>query len=276
MIWKGPSSTWCVIVQRGQIKLGTLIKQELYKLTHRRGTWFGLFFILIIQMGMATLVKLNPSFIPAKEMVMSSFLGTSMTLFVVIAAVASIVSMEFQYGTVKQLLYRKYYRSQVFVSKIIVVILHTLALYLVQFAMTLLLKLALFPKVDLGATYSGGHSLLRMMVTYQGGEILSAFLLLSFVLLLSTLFKTNAAAIASGYIGYVLVSMASTFLLLAIQKWEWVKWNPFTMLLLPSQLMAPNYADATMLSNPELIAGSLVYTVIFSGIAYLSFRKRSV
>lgn len=34
-----------------------------------------------------------------------------------IAACSSIIAMEFQYGTIKELLYRKYYRGQILISK---------------------------------------------------------------------------------------------------------------------------------------------------------------
>lgn len=255
--------------------MGTLIKQELFKLAHKKGTWIGAVLVVLVQVGMATLSKFQGQIFPADMMMSSSFLGSTMALFVLIASTASIVSMEFQYGTVKQLLYRKFYRSQVFLSKIFVVVLHTVLLYALELAMTFVLKFAMFPKIDLAGKIDK-LPLWEYVLTATGAEVISALLLLSFVLLLSTLFKTNAAAIASGYIGYVVVSMASTLILLVIDHWEWVKWNPLTMLMLNNQMTVPSYADATHLTTPEMAIGSVVYTVLFGFIAYMSFRKRSV
>ncbi|WP_127848592.1 ABC transporter permease [Lacticaseibacillus hulanensis] len=255
--------------------MGTLIKQELFKLVHKKGTWIGAALIVLVQFGIAALAKMQGKIFGPADMFQSTFLGTSMTLFVLIASTASIVSMEFQYGTVKQLLYRKFYRSQVFLSKVCVVVLHMLALFALELAVTFAIKFAIFPQVDLAAKYMGTPAWQYLLIG-QGGEILTALLLLSFVLLMSTLFKTNAAAIACGYVGYFLISMASTLLLMVIARWHWVKWNPFTMLMLPQQLQSPDIAKATYLSNPEMIGGLVVYTVVFTLIAYLSFRKRNV
>lgn len=255
--------------------MGTLIKQELFKLTHRKGTWIGAAIILIVQVGIATLAKTHGDIFSPSAMFESSFAGTSMALFVIIASTASILSMEFQFGTLKQLLYRKYYRSQVFMSKVIVVIMHLIVMYAMQLAMTFALKFTLFPKIDLTSKVQGMPEWQYLLVG-QGGEVLSAMLLLSIVLLLSTWFKSNAAAIASGYIGYFVVSMASSLLLLAIARWHWVKWNPLTMLMLSDQLQDNRMQKLTYLTNPEMIGGLAAYTVVITLIAYLSFRKRSV
>ena len=254
----------------------TLIKQELYKLLHKNGTYIGLACIFCFQIALAILSKVFPGFMSADAAFGTGFAGSSITVFVMIAATASIIAMEFQYGTVRQLLYRKYYRSQVFISKIIVVILHALVLYVLQFVMALLLKFALFPSIDLGASAGHGRTVLSALAISNVADFISLLLLLSVVLLLSTLFKSNAAAITSGYIGYFVMSMASSLLMLLISHWEWVKWNPFTMMLLGNQILNPAMSSVTHLSTPIMFWGSIAYTVVFSFLAYALFRKRSV
>jgi ABC-2 type transport system permease protein len=65
-------------------------------------------------------------------------------------------------------------------------------------------------------------------------------------------------------------------LLLVIDRWEWVKWNPLTMLLFGQQVASPDLSKLTHLSTGVMAGGSVVYTIIFAGIAYAFFRKRSV
>jgi ABC-2 type transport system permease protein len=253
-----------------------LLKQEIYKLVHKTGTWIALGVMFGVQILIAILAKGVPDFLSASAAVSGNFMGSAVALFIMIASAASIIAMEFQYGTIRQLLYRKYYRSQVFMSKIIVIIGQAICLWVIQFAFTLLLKVIMFPKVDLGQSIGHGQTLLSGMVRGSASELLSAMMLLSIVVLLSTLFKSNAAAITTGYIGYFVIQIASSMLLLVIDRWEWVKWNPLTMLLFGQQVAMPDLSQATHLSTGVMAGGSVVYTVIFAAIAYAFFRKRSV
>lgn len=96
------------------------------------------------------------------------------------------------------------------------------------------------------------------------------------MLLLATLFKTNAAAIAVGFVGYFLVEIAGTILISLIQKWEWLKWLPFTMLMTSSQILTPGLKSMTKLDLPWMIGLTCAYTVLLTVISYLSFRRRAV
>ncbi|WDF82645.1 ABC transporter permease [Lacticaseibacillus pabuli] len=253
-----------------------LIHEELYKLFHKKGTYFGLAAIFIVQIAIAILAKKAPTFMSPEGALSVSFLGESIALFVMIAAAASIIAMEFQYGTIRQLLYRKYYRSQVFISKLIVIVLHAVVLYVLQFGMSLLLKVILFPKVDLGKQVGHGRTLLENLTLSTLGQFVGVLLLLSIVVLLATMLKNNAVAITVGYIGYFVIELAASFLLILITKWDWVKWNPFTMLLFGNQLTEPAMHVMTKLTTMQLGFGSALYTVAFTFIAYALFRRRNV
>ncbi|WP_125702293.1 ABC transporter permease [Lacticaseibacillus daqingensis] len=256
--------------------MGTLIQQEWYKLTHKLGTWLAIGFMVLVQVAMAVLAAVYPDspLFNASTLVENSYIGGDLVMFIAIASVASIVSMEFQYGTMKQLLYRQYYRSQVFLSKVVVAVLQFLILQVIAAAMTVVLSL-IGGKYDWFATAKN----VPHWQTYalgQAGTLLMGLLLLSVVLMLSTLFKTNAAAIASGFIGYFVITIAAGILIALIAKWEWLKWNPFTFLMTGNQLVTPALANMTHLTTPVMVVGSLVYTVLFGLIAYASFRKRSI
>lgn len=257
--------------------MGTLIKQEAYKLTHKKGTWFALLFMVLVQIGFAGIRLKYPKFMPLNTLAASDFIGGSLVLFIMIASAATMIAMEFQYGTIKQLLYRQYYRSQVFISKLIVLVLQLVVLQAIASAVTFLLTTLLFPKFDWQQKITAEQTLLHQYGVGLLGHLLVTLMLLSVVVLLATWFKTNAAAIATGFIGYFVIQVAGGFIIALIQKWEWLKWNPFTMLLVGSQMTDPKtYADLTHLSTNLMVLCTLGYTVVFTVIAYLSFRRRSV
>ena len=255
----------------------TLIKQELYKLLHKKGTWLAVIFMVAVQIGFAILGKQYPKIFTADALFGEEYIGGELVIFIMIASCAGMIAMEFQYGTIKQLLYRQYYRSQVFTSKIIVMVLQLLALQAIASGVTFALTLALFPKFDLQQAAGQGHTLFENYWINIGGATVVTLLILSVVVLLATLFKSNATAIATGYIGYFVSMLASELLLLLVHQWHYLKWNPFTMLLVQDQIQNPKvYSQATYLSTNVMILCALGYTVLFTFIAYLSFRRRSV
>jgi len=253
-----------------------LIHEEFYKLFHKTGTYVGVAIMFLVQIAIAAIAKKAPTFMAPESALSSGFLGESIALFIMIAAAASIIAREFQYGTIRQLLYRKYYRSQVFISKLIVVVLHAVMLYVLAYAMSFVLKLVLFPKIDLSQQVGHGRTFLEAMTLSTVTGFVGTLLLLSIVVLLATMLKNNAVAITVGYIGYFVIELASSFLLILIDKWDWVKWNPFTMLLFSNQVGTPAIHTMTHLSTMQLGLGSALYTVAFSFIAYALFRRRNV
>lgn len=255
--------------------MATLIKQELYKLVHKRGTWLAICLMLVVQIGFAIISHFNPEIMSVAALSQNNYIGGALIIFIMIASTATIMSMEFQYGTIKQLLYRQYYRSQVFISKVIVILLQFIFLQILATAMTFILTYILKPRFN-WQQQVGSQTVLEHYFLSLAGNGLMTLLLLSFVLLLANLFKTNAAAIASGFVGYFIAQLSASLLVLLIGRWELVKWNPLTMLLVQFQINSPEMSKLTMLNTPIMIACSLGYTVLLTGLAYLSFRKRSV
>ncbi|WP_179393895.1 ABC transporter permease [Lacticaseibacillus absianus] len=256
--------------------MGTLIKQEWYKLAHKNGTWIAIGVMVAIQVFVAVMGRLYPDVALLKPEVTTivDYYGGGLVIFIAIANVASTVSMEFQYGTMKQLLYRQYYRSQVFMSKVIVAICHFVLLQAIASVVTFALAAGL-NGYDWMAVHQGRSNLAAYGLSLAG-FMLMGLMLLSCALMLSTVLKTNAAAIISGFVGYFVVEIASSILTALIAKWEFLKWNPFTFLLVGQQLTSDSVRSLTHLSDPVMIAGSLIYTLVFGLIAYASFRKRSI
>ena len=255
----------------------SLVKEEIYKLINKKSTLAITVCLLVVMTGFAVLIKVQPKIIGAKAMFDASYTGLTWVVLVLIAACGSIIAMEFEYGTIKEILYRQYYRGQVLISKWLTMLLYSVYLFVLTFGYSLILKFALFnSKIDLANNYGRAHSLLVSTVLSYAGQFVSLWMILSLVLLLSTLFKSNAAAISIGIIGYFALSMVSQLMLLAIQKWNWLKWNPLNMMNLGNQVLDSSFKKLTLLSTTQMTWGCLVYTAVFLFISYVVFKKRSV
>ncbi|MFT8767200.1 MAG: ABC transporter permease, partial [Lentilactobacillus hilgardii] len=87
----------------------TLVRQEIFKLVHKKSTWATSIILLVIMTIFAVISRNHPNTIDPKTIFVSLFTGFDWIVLFMIAAASSIISMEFQYGTIKELLYRKYY-----------------------------------------------------------------------------------------------------------------------------------------------------------------------
>ncbi|NFZ63783.1 ABC transporter permease subunit, partial [Staphylococcus aureus] len=99
--------------------MGTLIKQECFKLFKKKSTFIApiVFILLMVAQGYIA-TKYNEIFTP-QESFTSAYNGFSWFAFLLIIQASTIISMEFHYGTIKNLLYREYSRTTMIVSKII-------------------------------------------------------------------------------------------------------------------------------------------------------------
>ncbi|CAH0415858.1 ABC transporter permease [Periweissella fabaria] len=255
--------------------MSTLLRQEIFKLRHQNIAWITMLFNILVMTIFAVFAKLKPEWISAKGQIMNGFNSTMFLAFFLISVTATIFASEFQYGTIKALLYRKYYRGQVFASKVLTLLLYSILNYILIFGYTLLLKVVLFNNVNLsgkaGTTTVLGHLGLSLV-----GAFVGIWMILALVLLITNLFKTSAAAITIGILGYFAASLLQLAQAIAIEKWTWLKWNPLNMLNAGAQISTPDLHEMTHFSTPMIVTGSVVYTLIFLALAYVIFKKRNV
>lgn len=255
----------------------TLVRQEIFKLIHKKSTWAVSVVLLILMTIIAVMSHNEPNTFDPQTMYRQSFMALPWINLFMIAASASIVAMEFQYGTIKELLYRKYYRGQIIVSKWLTMVLYSVYFFALALVYSFVLKLILFSGTfQLDETYGAQHSVFAQTVYYSMTQFVALWLILSLVLLLANLFKSSAVAISIGIVGYFALSMIAAVLAILIKKWTWLKWNPLNMMNYPSQYLSPSLKALTLLSTNELLIGSLVYTAIFLAITYFVFKRRNV
>lgn len=105
----------------------TLVKQETFKLLHKKSTYAVSATLLILMTLFAVLSRSHPKYWgQPQDQFVQLFTGINWIVLFMIAACSSIIAMEFQYGTIKELLYRKYYRGEILVSKWITMLLYSI------------------------------------------------------------------------------------------------------------------------------------------------------
>lgn len=256
----------------------TLVRQESFKLTRKVSTWISTGFLVGFEILFAFLSRIYPqTFVPA-NMFESLYFSRPIIIFYMIAATATIITMEFQYGTMKQVLYRRYSRGQILVSKWLAVFLYTLYWYVMSTGIALLLKAMLFHhtlSIHQGA--GDGMSIFTRGLAISAASLVSLWLLLSVVFLLANLFRNSAAAVSVGIIGYFAAYIVTQLLTILIQKWDWAKWNPVTMTLYPNMMARPGYYQSLLnMQGWQMLLGNFIYIAIFLGIGYYVFNKRNV
>lgn len=254
----------------------TLIRQEIFKLEHQISTWVAPIVSVIIMTICAIISKVKPQWLDPTETFTNAFYGQSLLVFFLIVTTAKILTTEFQFGTIKGLLYRKYYRGEVFGSKIIALVSYGLANYCLILVYGLVLKVILFGNNINLVAKQAGHTPIQGLFLNIVGSGLNFLLIMGIVLLVASLFKTGAAAITVGILGYFAASILQIIQILLISKWDWIKWNPINMLNAGAQLVDASIHKVTSLSTPVIVSGSLIYTLVLIAIAYLIFRKRNV
>lgn len=256
--------------------MSTLLRQEMFKLKHQVIAWLTPILSLVIMTIFAGISKIKPDWIHPSGTFSGAFSGDLLLPFFLIVIAATIITSEFQFGTIKALLYRKFYRGEVFASKVIVLAIYSIMNYVLIALYSLILKLILF-----GNTFKFGDKINgKTLIAQMGISLLSSFLgiwlIIALVLLVANLFKTSSAAITVGIIVFFAASVLQIMQSLLIAKWDWVKWNPLNMLNAGPQIADSTLKSMTSLTTPVIISGSIIYTIVFVLISYTLFKKRNV
>ncbi|MQS88840.1 ABC transporter permease [Lactobacillus salsicarnum] len=257
--------------------LTTLIKQELYKISKRKTTYI-LPIITIVFMFLAAIMIKNVSesgdtAIDSAAYFVDLYSGLTWVVYLMIFAGSTIITQEFEFGTIKNLLYRKYSRTEILISKWMTLLIMNICYFVMTIIVSVFLKFIFYSDVTFDMTINN-HSLFSAMLMNVLGNFLVTWIVLSLVLMISTLFKNSAVSVSVGIVFYFGASVLSMFQTLAIQKWDWLKWNPLNMLNVGRQVQSPEMHQMTQLSTNSMIIASFVYIIIFLAIGYYAFRSR--
>ena len=139
------------------------------------------------------------------------------------------------------------------------------------------MKLILFPSISFTEKVSTGQTLIQSLFTYTLGSYIGLWLILSLVLMIACFINSSGASISAGIVFYFASSIISGILIALIQKWEWIKWNPISMLNLQNQIGNEEIMkQLTHLSTNQMLLGNLAYIVLFLALGYLVFKRKNV
>ncbi|HHQ6731598.1 TPA: ABC transporter permease [Staphylococcus aureus] len=250
--------------------MGTLIKQECFKLYKKKSTFIApiVFILLMVAQGYIA-TKYNKIFTP-QETFTSAFNGFSWFAFLLIIQASTIISMEFHYGTIKNLLYRDYSRTTMIISKIITLFIISLIYFVITIIASIGIGSLFFN--DLNIFESSGNQLLLVSL----GTFVGVWLVLSLTLLLSSATNSTGVAIAVGIVFYFASTILAVIQTALLEKIDWLKWNPINMMNIMIQTVEKGFSKSTKLELHELFIGNIVYISIFLILVVFIFKKKNI
>lgn len=256
--------------------MGTLIKQECFKLCKKKSTFIIPIIVILLMVIQAIISKNYDDVFSPQSSIESAFSGFSWFIFLLIIQASTIISMEFYHGTIKNLLYRKYTRTNIIISKIITLVIFSLLYFIISIIVGFILWAIFFNDINLLESKGDELSLLIKMLLTGLGTYVGTWLVLSVTLLISCAMKSPGVSIAVGIVFYFATSILSGILTIIVDKWEWLKWNPISMMNIMIQIVDKSMKKYTKLELHELFIGNIVYIVIFLILVVFVFKKKNV
>ncbi|CAI2693097.1 hypothetical protein AKUH4B412M_13130 [Apilactobacillus kunkeei] len=246
----------------------TLIRQELYKQLH--GKFYIGWSIVVLAITLLSGYFYHNggtalSTINASGRVFGN--GLSMVLIAMIVFASSLLTKDFSNNTVKYLFARQFSRGKILISKLITTVIMFVYLVIVTFIATAIANVL----------FNENRAFLwHDIFGYLIGMSFYLFLMLSIVLLISNIFKSNAVAIAFGIVFYFVSNVINVFLNILVDKMEWIKYNPLNFLNILKQYSVPEYSQLSRLSVTQLEVGSIIWGIVFLLITYVVYNRRNV
>lgn len=250
------------------------LKQELYKLNHRKLPWT----IILLMLFLMVLIGLGMGRTYSNLLVMTCYDSSAIIMLLLVIVGSTIFSMEFQNGTIISLMYRSRSRSDVFFAKFLTLFIYDVILHVAAMLLTVLLNIVpiLNNPVSWTAIYKYHQPLVVNMFMTTGVDLVTSTFIISLICLFSCLINSNTVVIAiNALLIFMGTGLSSDLLLAHVGPSSIIRWNPFNMLNLTNQYY--NYAAyhiTSMLSNGQLLTGAICYTIIFTLAAYWCFQRK--
>lgn len=254
--------------------MNSLLRHELFKLCHRKLTWWiiSLLFLFMLLMGIAMRNDYHDL------LIMTCFNSSIVIMLILIIVGSTIFSMEFQNRTILSVIYHSDSRVEVFVAKFITLFIYNLFLHLVAIVFTIIFSLTpiMSKPVSWSSIYQYHQALWINMLTTTGIDIISSTLIISLICLTSCIINSNAwVIVVNGIIIFMGAGFSSNLLMAKVITSSVIRWNPFNMLNLTQQYYNyGSYYPVTLLSNNQLLLGTICYSILFIVCGYYAFKHK--
>ena len=198
-----------------------------------------------------------------------------MVCILLIIQASTIISMEFHYGTIKNLLYREYSRTTMIVSKIITLFIISLIYFVITIIASIVIGSLFFNDLNIFESSGNQLSLLNQLLLVSLGTFVGVWLVLSLTLLLSSATNSTGVAIAR-YCFYFASSILAVIQTALLEKIDWLKWNPINMMNIMLQTVEKGFSKSTKLELHELFIGNIAYISIFLILVVFIFKKKNI
>lgn len=262
----------------------TLIKNEWIKITKKKSTWIMLGLLVVLTFGLTYVVRLGSPDTKANDLfIFLSDMTSFLNLFVVIVA-ASAVAEEFSRGTIKFLLIRPFSRSQILAAKAINTLLFALLGTLVLFLSSFLASnLFLVSESPFTSTDYNQLPAIVVALVYAATNLLLIVFYMTMTLFISAVIRSQSMAVGLGVAVLFGSSIINSIMLFAIEKYPWLKWNPFNFMnikdTVPTLLHQTDMQNAIIdpgLNYWEMTIGLLLYSLLIYFLTNWLFNKRDV
>ncbi|WP_283678930.1 ABC transporter permease [Lentilactobacillus sp. Marseille-Q4993] len=255
----------------------SILNQEIFKMTHKNSTWTSILALTVLTILLAVSNLYQTKIQDVKFYFSSGFAGFQWLLLITIVISASFITMEFEYGTIKQLVIQSSNRFTIFGTKIFLVACYSVFLHIFIIILTLGIKFLMFPSLNLNENYMHQRSLIINLLANAGLDVFSSFLIISIVAFLAAFGSNSAISISVG-LGVTFLGQGLSHLIIQsmIKQVPIVKWNPFNMLNLQEQFANANYHYISHLTTGQLLIGDIIWTAIMLIAAAIVFSKRKI
>ena len=236
----------------------TLYKNELRKLREIKYLLIFPLITIVIQCFVAFSIKYHPSLFPDKEnLLINGFAGGTLIAIYMIIASSDLINNEFKNKTCNVLFSHGFSRTEIYSNKIAALVTYNLFLLIFTYLFSIVISKGLNLKINLS------HKLVTNIVKFAFTSMLSLWLIVLAVILISIIFENSSIATMIGTVFYFAPGMIGGVLSNLDSKFSWVKYNLLNMSYYPSQVIHHAIHTLTHLSTFGLLLGNISYLVIF-------------
>lgn len=229
----------------------SLVNIELKKICSRVQTKTLLGILSVFYLIMVIATKCLHAF-DSKFMVENSFSTLQFLPIALIIFTTSSMTVEYQTGAIKTLIYNVKKRYKIIISKYLSLVIINLLMYLTILIVNMIVAKSLFTEVI-------SKKILVYSSLWTVGSSIESLFLISFTLLLSIIFYNQAISASLSVISYFLVNLLDGSMFSAIKHYPILRYNPINLFNFKMQLVMPTFISETHLTLNAYVCIFLIY-----------------
>lgn len=253
-----------------------MIKQELFKLRYQKSLWAAAGVLIMLMLFVAGFT-LTATYSDQQFYFSVAYSGFQWVSILMIILSATCVTMEFAYGTIKQLALQVRSRNQIYFAKWLVMVGVSVCLHGLAILTTMLIQLGLNQHLELKSNYLYHQSLLHNLVANAELDLYGNLLIIGLVFCLASLGRNSGVTIAvSLAVCFFGEGLSAMVLQVAGPLTGILRWNPLNMLNLQNEYGNPAYRHMTHLTLTQLAVGNGMWAIGFITLGAIIFSKRQL